>query len=208
MKKPVIFCIVGESASGKSTIAQYITKKFNIELIRSYTTRPMRPKEIEADKRGETQDHQFIDNLEFDMIDPEDMIAYTKFGEHRYCCVKKDINDANLYVIDEDGMYMLKEKHSDDFDIVSVRIHCRRDIRRKRAKRDNPETYKERLSRDEGRYNMSFDDFDHLIVTNQYAHLVGRAIDEMIIKELIKRDRRGIHINTEIQFDKNGISVR
>ena len=57
---------------------------------------------------GETG-HTFVTKEEFDTFSHDDMIAYTEFGGHRYCCLKKDVLDFNTYVIDERGLIYLMQ---------------------------------------------------------------------------------------------------
>lgn len=55
-----VYCLMGYTAVGKSTIAQRIVKDLkNVHLAVSHTTRPIRPKEVEG------VDYHFIDNNEF-----------------------------------------------------------------------------------------------------------------------------------------------
>ena len=56
MSKP-LFCILGASASGKSTLVQILEKEFNMKQIPSYTTRPPRFKGEEG--------HTFVSEKEF-----------------------------------------------------------------------------------------------------------------------------------------------
>ena len=115
MDKPIILCIVGESGSGKTLVADYIAEMYGWQLIESRTTRPPR-------FEGEGG-HTFVSDEEFDSYKMLDMIAYTTFGTARYCCLKKDVHDRSLYVIDEFGLYYLKTHFSDIYHIISLRLH-------------------------------------------------------------------------------------
>lgn len=150
--KPVIVCIVGESGSGKTLLAEWFEQLYNFHLIQSYTTRPRRSPEENG--------HTFISEQQFDkfIFDKEEMIAFTKFGEFRYCCLRKDVKFYNTYVIDEVGLKMLKEKYSNDFHIYSIRVHAK-----DRKHYASPERYE----RDNGRYNMKDSEFD-FVYHNSY----------------------------------------
>jgi len=145
--KPVVVCIVGESGSGKTLTAEWFERLFNYKLIQSYTTRPKRT----PDENG----HTFISNEIFDALHQEDMIAYTKFGEHRYCCLLKDVDYYNTYVIDEVGLQMLKERYSDRFHIYSIRMKA--DEKKRKIVADP-----ERFRRDKGRFTMKDSEFDFI----------------------------------------------
>ena len=58
MKKKKIICLLGETASGKDTIAKYITKTLDIKQVVSYTTRPIRSNEQNG------REHWFISKEE------------------------------------------------------------------------------------------------------------------------------------------------
>lgn len=112
--RPIIFCVVGKSGSGKTAIVDYIEEEYNIKMIRSYTDRA---------KRFDGENcHTFLSVGAYDKLDPNYMIASTKFGDHRYCCLKYDVGALNTYVIDEHGLKMLNENHSDEYDIVSIKV--------------------------------------------------------------------------------------
>ena len=138
-RKPLIICIVGESGSGKTTIAEYIEREHGIKMMESYTDRPMR-------YPGETG-HTFVTKEEFDSFSHDDMIAYTEFGGHRYCCLKKDVLDFNTYVIDERGLIYLMQNFSEVYDIKCIRVYADLSTRIKRVG-------KERVERDEGMFTI------------------------------------------------------
>ena len=117
-----ILCIVGQSGSGKSTVADYISDKYNIPIIESWTDRAKRT----PDEKG----HTFVTPEEFDQFKREDMIAFTEFGGKRYCCFHSDVKDKNLYVIDPFGLEFLKN--------ASQRI---KDVSVERFKRDAGKFY-------------------------------------------------------------------
>lgn len=143
--KPIIFCIVGESGSGKTMIAGAIERYTGIEMIQSYTDRPKRyPNET---------GHTFLSKEEFDKLNPDDFIAYTQWGEYRYCCLTSDVADVNLYVIDEFGLQMLREKYSDKYHIVAIRLV--------RDRYDRIASVGlERVERDRGKFTLPYESYD------------------------------------------------
>lgn len=183
-QKPLIICIIGESGSGKSLITQHINKKYGIGLIQSYTERAKRESEIKMEQDGEKLDHTFISADEFDAIKPEDMIAFTNFGEYRYCCTKSDVSDLNLYIINESGLTMLREKHAKDYDIVSIRISCDRSIRAQRSG-----VTEERLNRDDGEFTMGIELFDYVISSETDIDDTIKQADDTILKILKNKKR-------------------
>ena len=99
-----IYLLVGKSASGKTTIAEILEKELGFKSIQSYTTRAPR-------YEGETG-HTFITDDEFDLL--ENIIGYTEYNGHRYCCTKEQIDGADLYVIDVPGVETLLERYNSD----------------------------------------------------------------------------------------------
>lgn len=99
-----IYLLVAKSASGKTTIAEILEKEFGFKSIQSYTTRAPRHK-------GETG-HTFITDDEFDLL--ENIIGYTEYNGHRYCCTKEQIDEADIYVIDVPGVETLLERYNSD----------------------------------------------------------------------------------------------
>jgi guanylate kinase len=158
-----ILCIVGESGSGKTLAQEYINREYNIPLIESYTTRPKRS--------DDEQGHKFVSDVYFNSVKEEDIIAYTKFGDYHYWCEKKDVQSKNIYVIDEDGLRMLKERFRDEYIIYSLKINSSN--KEKLLRGISPE----RLSRDHGRFLMPDKDFDFVINNN---HSVFYFMDSLM----------------------------
>ena len=157
MNKPNIICIVGESGTGKTTIAETIELIYDIHMIPSWTDRLPR-------YEGENS-HTFISKKEFDVINRDDMIAYTEFGGNRYCCLKSDVKPDNTYVIDERGIEYLNENFSDVYNIFSLRV--KRDIDKRRENVDE-----ERIARDESMFYLPDEYYDY-VLHNDYNELDG-----------------------------------
>ena len=165
IQKPLVICIIGESGSGKTTWATYIEQQYGIPMIQSYTDRPRRNDNEEG--------HVFLEVSDFDLLKEEDMIAHTRFGDYRYCCLKQDVKQLNTYVIDEDGFDMLKQRYDDIYDIVSIRVSCDADELRNRVG-------EERANRDKGRFNMSDFDFDFKLYTNRDKEMTRCVVDTFV----------------------------
>ncbi len=111
IKYPIIL-LMAKSGAGKSTVASLLRSKYGWKDIDSYTTRPMRCE----DETG----HIFISEEEFNKIPQEDMAAYTKFDEHRCCTTNSQANQANIYVIDPDGIIYFKQHYTGNKNAVVV----------------------------------------------------------------------------------------
>ena len=115
MSKP-LFCILGASASGKSTLVQKLEIELNMKQISSYTTRPPR-------YEGEAG-HTFVTEEEFQNLN--DIVAYNYYLNNHYGVTSQQIDDEahDLYVVDQTGLNELKEKYKGDRKIYSVYIDC------------------------------------------------------------------------------------
>lgn len=174
-RKPVIICIVGASGAGKTTISKYIEQNFGVKMIESRTTRP---------KRNENEvGHTFVSDSEFDTYKQDDMLAWTDFGNNRYCCLKQDVLDENTYVLDEKGLAYLKENFGSVYDIKTMLVTCNKSERIERVGA-------ERVARDEGRFNMQRSLFDFVWETDSRKDHSARReqefeqLDNFIIKSL------------------------
>lgn len=160
-----IIAIIGESGSGKTLLAEYIENKYGFKLLESYTDRP---------KRSEHEiGHTFISRKEFNNIPVGNMIAYTNFGGYNYCCLKSQLEQVNVYVIDEKGYSMLMSNKDTDNTVFSIRIKRDLDLRIEDIGYD-------RVARDEGFFNMKDDKFDVVIYNNNTKEEFFRQVDSVI----------------------------
>lgn len=146
--KVIIICIVGESGSGKTMIAEALEQLADIPLIQSYTDRP---------KRTPTENgHTFLSKEEFDLLDESQMIASTNWNGYRYCCLAQDLKPVNTYVIDCNGLEMLKTKYGGIYNIISIRIKRLKTTRIKVVGND-------RVARDDGKFYLPDEYFDYVV---------------------------------------------
>ncbi len=167
--RPTILCIIGESGSGKTYMADYIKEKYGIPMIESYTTREPRY----DGERG----HTFISKKEFLDINKKDMIAFTRFGGNLYCCKHSDVQKKNTYILDERGMSMLRCNHHNKYKIITVRVHSSEEDR---LSRDIPI---ERIMRDDGMFLFDYKEFDYFI-NNSFGFGVFENQIDTIVEEV------------------------
>lgn len=167
-KKKVV-CIVGESGVGKTHMAEYLNRYYDIPMIESYTDRPKRA----VDEVG----HTFVSKEEFDDLDMGSMIAFTCWKTNngdiaRYCCLESDVRPGlNTYVIDERGLNYLKKYWSHTFTIFAVRMFASEKDRKQRVD-------EERMSRDKGLFTMPSEAFDYFI-ENNYSSAMTEKYDRL-----------------------------
>lgn len=171
IKLPIIIAIVGPSGSGKTTMANIMAEN-GIPTIVSYTTRPIRDKEING------KEHWFVKPE--DKPDQSTMLAYTKFGGHEYWATESQVRSERLctYVIDEKGLKYLKEHFEDKIVIFSVYID--RDIKSIL----NDEIDQNRLDRDKERDIIPLEEYDYIIHNNYPLEEFINRIKELTLSLL------------------------
>ena len=75
--------IVGASGSGKTTIADKLSKMYGLKVLPSYTTRPKR--------NSQETDHTFVSKKEFDEL--SDKVTYLKRYDAEYCATANQIDN-------------------------------------------------------------------------------------------------------------------
>ena len=121
-----LLCILGKTASGKDSLVAKLCERTGLKQLISYATRERRLNE------GDT--HIFITDAEYQQLEDEGQIAaFTQIGQYRYCCTVKQLYEADVYVIDYDGLKHLRELNLPNLKLVSVFINTPDDIREERA---------------------------------------------------------------------------
>lgn len=138
----LLICILGTSGSGKSTIANRLENKYGYKSVRSYTTRPMRNAEEDA------QTHTFISDDEVEGFVNE-MIAYNKYNGYHYFATKTQLDTNDIYVTDKPGLEQVKLQYGGK-DMIAVYIDCNSSIAAQRMSRrgDSDDKIMERLQYD------------------------------------------------------------
>lgn len=101
--------LIGESGSGKTSVANELYNKYGLSQVISYTTR---------EKRTSNEDcHIFISDDEFDEL--EDLVAYTEYNGNRYGATAQQVEENYVYVIDPDGVdFFMEAYHGNKIPIV------------------------------------------------------------------------------------------
>lgn len=171
-----MICLVGESASGKSTIERILVNKYGYEKIVTYTTRPPRPKEVDG------IDYHFVSNKDFLSMEANNEFAETAtYNGWHYGTAKKDCLNNKVIVVTPHGLRQLKKIPG--LNIVSFYINVpRRDRLIKILQRgDNVEEAYRRSLSDVGQYDGISDEVDRVIHNPEYqvgADILAAVIDE------------------------------
>lgn len=161
IKEKKLFCVIGRTSSGKTSLTKAVAKRLNLKIVKSYTTRPLKPGEIEAES-----DHYFISEEEYPNY-KNDIVAYTEINGYRYFTTSKELSDVDLYVIDPKGYFMLSDKISSveclkDTKLIPIYVTTSYDISKKRAsaRGDDLKAWEERCKSE----NAQFEKFENYIL--------------------------------------------
>lgn len=162
--------LVGESASGKSSIEKCLVENYGYNKIVSYTTRPPRDGEVDG------VDYHFITTEQFYKLNGQCHFAESaKYREWFYGIAKEDCTDDKVAVLTPHGLRQVSKL--EDVNITSFYINVpRRDRLIKILQRgDNiEEAYRRSLS-DVGQFDGIEDEVDFIICNEGYK----RTIEEM-----------------------------
>ena len=135
-----IYCLIGNSGSGKTTIADALQREYDLSVLKSYKT---------GKKRKETDtDHIYIYEEEYFAL--QHKVATRKAKDGYYCATKEQINNHDLYVVDFGGFFELKQKYEGQKNIKAIYIDISPDtsIERMRLRGDSEHSIIYRVKRD------------------------------------------------------------
>lgn len=107
--------LLGKTGSGKTAICNWLTENLRYDKIVTYTTRLMRPDEVDG------EDYHFVSDRDYDV---KDLVLKTKIYGSRYGTAKEDLvgTDCKVIIVDPEGLKELKQL--DGFDFVSFFVAC------------------------------------------------------------------------------------
>ena len=182
-----VYCVLGRTSSGKSTITQKAANNLNMKVLKSYTTRQRRENETD-----ENCDHIFIYSNEVEKY-RNDMIAYTERVNYCSFATKQQLLDNDFYIINPTGYYELKLKTKDmDIKLVTIMVNVPyNDLRQRARKRGDYDAW-------QTNYINESEEFSNFEKSNliDYFVLNDRSLEESVAKmvRVINKDRvkRGI----------------
>lgn len=169
--------LVGKSGSGKNTVQDYLVRKYGLKPLLSYTTRERR--------FPEENTHTFITLQEYEGFKQTDFIAYTFYNGNHYFATKKQFEEADIYIIDLDGVeYISKLNLGLETPYIVIYLDVPEDVRRQRmeSRNDDATAIEERLRYDEDAFrevnrwcNYSIPNLDSEETSKSIAKMVGVA---------------------------------
>lgn len=170
-----VFCIIGRTASGKSTITRKVSENMGLKILKSYTTREMRENET-----VETTDHTHIpSNAVINYKD--EMVAYTERVGYCSFATERQLVESDLYIINPSGYYDLAlavSRRELDVELIPVFITVPYKINRQRAvERGDYLSWIENYEKE----SKEFDEFKNSDLI-RYRVLNDCSIDEAAVK--------------------------
>ena len=171
-----MICLLGESASGKSTIEKALVKNHRFQKVISYTSRPPRQGEING------IDYHFISKEKFQELQSKNFFA--EVGNYRGWYYGSSVEDCK-----KDGMVVVLTPHGfrqmkkyENLDIISFYINIpRRDRMIKILQRgdDIEECYRRSVS-DIGMFDGIEDEVDYILHNEGYKETADEIADEIM----------------------------
>lgn len=131
-----VYCILGKSASGKSTIEKILEQK-GLERVVSYTTRPMRENEVNG------VDYKYISEEEFLSFDKLNLfVEKTTYRDWHYGILKNDIEDSgynHIVVIEPNGYKQIKKVLGDNAIGIYIKLQDKERLIRALNREINPD---------------------------------------------------------------------
>lgn len=177
-----IYCIIGRSASGKSSLTKKAAEKLQMNVVKSYTTRKPRKNEDIDDS-----DHIFINEEDVEKY-RADMVACTERVGYCSFATRQQLTEGDFYIINPAGYYELLTNTADmDTILVTILITVPYNINKKRAtKRGNYKEWEEN-------YQLENDEFTTFTSSGlvDYMVLNDGTLDDGVQKliHIIERDR-------------------
>jgi guanylate kinase len=168
--------LVGESASGKSSIEKNLVDNYGYNKIVSYTTRQPREEEVDG------VDYHFITVEQFYKLKGQGFFAETAvYNNWHYGVAKEDCTDDKVAVLTPHGLRQVSKLP--DINVISFYISVpRRDRLIKILQRgDNiEEAYRRNLS-DIGQFDGIGDEVDYIIHNDGYKRPIMEMAEEVHI---------------------------
>ena len=168
--------IIGESASGKSSVARYLVNNFGFNNIVTYTTREPREGEVNG------IDYHFITKLQFEHMSTLGSFAETaEYNGWRYASIKSDYEDDSdnkVAVLTPHGIRQIRKNGIDIF-VVYIKIPRRDRLIKILQRGDNiEEAYRRNLS-DAGQFDGIEDEADLIIKNNGYTKSIQQIAEQI-----------------------------
>lgn len=166
--------LIGESASGKSTIEKELVKRGFNKII-SYTTRPIRKDETDG------IDYHYISKEEFlSKLHSKFFAEYTIYNEWYYGIAKNDCKDDSVVVVEPHGFKQLKRMNEINIISFYIKVDERERLIRMVKRGDNLLEVFRRIFSDQGVFQFIENEVDYVIDNNSNINNSVEKIIELI----------------------------
>ena len=175
--------LIGPSASGKTEVARELVKRQKFNKLVTYTTRSMRPLEVEG------IDYHFISKEDFlDKINKNLFFEYVEYNSNYYGTLKEDITDDKVVILEPKG-YM-NYHNSNIPNIVSFFLASEEEyrIKRMRYRKDEEEKIQERIKSDRVVFDVSkIEGIDYIIDSdNLTIKQMADQVEDLYLRRINK----------------------
>lgn len=184
--KPVIIALIGKTASGKDTVAEYLYEEYGIQPVISYTTRPI------GEKEQDGLQHWFCSKAEMQSLKECGCIAYTKIGEYEYCTVNYQFKQDRVYsyIIDPAGLTWLKSRFGQEFRIIPIYFDCSEEEILRRAERrgrDSASVIQKRLDSEREQFDqfLNGDEDFYVVDAGESRSKIAKRVSTILKTESI-----------------------
>ena len=166
--------LVGESASGKSSIERYLVDAYGYNRIISYTSRSPRSGEVNG------IDYHYITEDEFEKRMKEGFFAEsTCYNGWHYGCAVEDCTDDKVIVANPHGLRQLRKNKNVNVTAFYINVPRRDRLIKILERGDNiEEAYRRSLS-DEGQFTGIADECDFVIDNPGYQKSISEMAKEV-----------------------------
>ena len=175
-KTKVLILIVGESGTGKTSLANYLHKHYGLRLLPSYTTRPKRS--------NSDTDHTYVTDEEYKKL--QNIVAENNYNGYMYCATEEQCDNADVYVVDITGMKKLKQLYKTKR-VVSVYLKTSENTRIQRMKfrGDTDEMIMERLKYDRIEF-ANAECLCDIVIDNEFCMAMTAMLLDVKLKQYLK----------------------
>jgi guanylate kinase len=169
--------LVGESASGKSTIEKILSEKYGYVKTVSYTTRPPRDNEVDG------IDYNFISTNEYtEKFNNNFFVEIGAYNGWFYGTTAEQYRDNTVCVLTPHGLRQIKKKLNKDLNITTFYINVpRRDRLIKILQRgDNIDEAIRRNQSDVGQYDGIEDEVDYVLENKEYRYTPEEMVERVV----------------------------
>lgn len=191
-RRGLMFVLSSPSGAGKSTIAgKLLAAESDLKVSVSYTTRPMRPGEIDG------RDYHFIDLERFrSMVDENEFLEWAHVFDHRYGTPKTDVfhmlgeGQDILFDIDWQGAQQLHQLAGGDVVRVFILPPSMAELRQRLERRatDSQGVIDARMARAANEVSH-WDGYDYVLV-NDDVEQCFQHVRTILAAERLKRSRQ------------------